>query len=76
MICCLLMETKLKKSAADALEFYGQRRTENGKGVTIPSQIRYVAYFDAYRKSQRFYTKKSIKINEVNMYRMPSIMGN
>jgi len=33
-----------------ALQYFGDRRTKNGKGVTIPSQRRYVYFFDAYMK--------------------------
>lgn len=34
--------------AVDALNYYGNKRTKNNRGVTIPSQIRYVHYFDRY----------------------------
>jgi phosphatidylinositol-3,4,5-trisphosphate 3-phosphatase/dual-specificity protein phosphatase PTEN len=33
-------------SAADALKLFGEKRTHNGKGVTIPSQQRYAWYFE------------------------------
>jgi phosphatidylinositol-3,4,5-trisphosphate 3-phosphatase/dual-specificity protein phosphatase PTEN len=32
--------------AESALNYFGVQRTKNNKGVTIPSQIRYVHYFD------------------------------
>src|SRR4051812_34333501 len=34
------------KTAAEAIEFYGKRRTTNGEGLTIASQIRYLGYFE------------------------------
>lgn len=51
VICALLQRTGEKgplPSAAEALTEFGFARTRNGKGVTIPSQIRYVNYYGAY----------------------------
>ena len=46
MICCLLMYMNIFETAKEALYYYGIMRVENAKGVTIPSQIRYVNYFE------------------------------
>ena len=54
MICCYLLYCKMFENSYDAMRFYGTMRTNNKKvtyqipikGVTIPSQIRYVIYFE------------------------------
>ena len=53
VIACYLLFDQFCKSADEALKFYGEVRTTDGKGVTIPSQIRYVHYFDHYIKQKR-----------------------
>ncbi len=50
MIAALLLFTQHSVSAADALQYYGKKRTSNRKGVTIPSQQRFVWYFEQFLK--------------------------
>lgn len=74
MISCFLIQSGIKATAKDALDFFGARRTHDGKGVTIPSQIRYVGYFELY-KTRSFYTVREIDLVEVYMRPVPSIFG-
>lgn len=46
LICCFLLHCRAAKTAAEAMQLFAQRRTHNNKGVTIPSQIRYIGYYD------------------------------
>jgi phosphatidylinositol-3,4,5-trisphosphate 3-phosphatase and dual-specificity protein phosphatase PTEN len=46
LFCCYLLHSGAAKDAAEALKLFGERRTHNGHGVTIPSQQRYVGYYD------------------------------
>lgn len=56
LICCYLVFNELFPNAYQALLFYGDRRTKNNRGVTIPSQIRYVHYFERYMRFLRNHT--------------------
>lgn len=48
--CCLLMKVDPSLSTARAaIEYYGKARTLDGKGLTIPSQKRYVEYYEQLR---------------------------
>jgi phosphatidylinositol-3,4,5-trisphosphate 3-phosphatase/dual-specificity protein phosphatase PTEN len=56
MIACLMLKAGWVATADEGLEIFGRARTANSKGVTIPSQIRYVGYYEqilAARKSNR-----------------------
>lgn len=44
------MYSGLADNASDALTYYGWRRFIHGKGVTQPSQVRYIHYFEGIYK--------------------------
>ena len=72
-ICCLMMYMNIFDNADECLQYYGMMRVENGKGVTVPSQIRYVSYFETILKNNIahpivFVKKKIIKLR---MYTLP-----
>jgi phosphatidylinositol-3,4,5-trisphosphate 3-phosphatase/dual-specificity protein phosphatase PTEN len=51
VISAYLLFSGQMKTAEDALDFFGKQRTTNNKGVTIPSQKRYVKYMEMHLKS-------------------------
>ena len=48
MIVCYLVFSGFCTTADEALKHYAKQRTMNNKGVTIPSQIRYIKYFESF----------------------------
>ena len=48
MIVCYLIFSGLCQDTEEALAHYAKQRTLNNKGVTIPSQIRYIKYFESF----------------------------
>ena len=51
MACCLLLRIGFKKTAQDMISHYDQTRVtmkKSGrqKGLTVPSQLRYVGYYE------------------------------
>ncbi|XP_033156612.1 phosphatidylinositol 3,4,5-trisphosphate 3-phosphatase and dual-specificity protein phosphatase PTEN isoform X1 [Drosophila mauritiana] len=65
MICAYLVFSGLKKSADEALAWYDEKRTKDRKGVTIPSQRRYVQYFSKLVCSSVPYSKVSLNVCEI-----------
>ncbi|CDW87066.1 phosphatidylinositol--trisphosphate 3-phosphatase [Stylonychia lemnae] len=50
LISCYLIYSGLSDNPLDAITYYGWKRFSHGKGVTQPSQVRYVYYFDMVYK--------------------------
>ena len=48
MIACYLVYSKICPDADTALTLFAERRTQDGRGVASPSQIRYVNYVSQY----------------------------
>ncbi|KAA8531661.1 hypothetical protein F0562_006622 [Nyssa sinensis] len=46
MISSLLLFLKFFPSAEECIDYYNQKRCVDGKGLILPSQIRYVKYFE------------------------------
>ena len=46
LICCYMLYIGFADSAQNAMTYYGWKRFKNGLGVTQPSQIRYIYYFE------------------------------
>lgn len=45
LISCLLLWMRVCSKPEEAIRYYGDARTVNGRAVTIPSQIRYIHHF-------------------------------
>lgn len=73
LISCLLLYMNIFDNAKDCLTYYGIMRVSNGKGVTVPSQIRYVYYFENILKNNTPHPVvfKELVIKKLRMYTIP-----
>lgn len=71
MISAWMLFSKEWTRADDALTFYAAMRTYNKKGVTIPSQIRYVYYFEESLQHPLQYQPKSLLLNRITFHTLP-----
>ncbi|RWS28836.1 phosphatidylinositol 3:4:5-trisphosphate 3-phosphatase and dual-specificity protein phosphatase PTEN-like isoform X2 [Leptotrombidium deliense] len=71
MITAYLLHSRRCPSAKDALEFYGKKRTYDEKGVTIPSQRRYVEYYGQLVNSGFKYQSTTLLLKSICFHPMP-----
>jgi len=71
-IACFLLYSKQFGSATEALRYFGEKRTYNAKGVTIPSQIRYVYYFEKFLKEHdKIPAQNPLSIRQITLITIP-----
>lgn len=73
MISCLLLYMDTFSTAKECLEYYGIMRVQNKKGVTVPSQIRYVHFFEYVLKQNMNHPVKfrEARIKTIHMITIP-----
>lgn len=76
MICALLIHMHVCSTAMSSLSLYGDQRTFDKKGVTIPSQRRYVYYYVDYLGTSPDltipYPKVGCRVTKIVFSKVPS----
>ena len=74
-ICCLLLYLHFFETAEECILYYGLLRVGTVKGITVPSQIRYIHYFEYIIKNNIPHpiTFKKIMIRKIKMYTIPKV---
>ena len=74
-ICCLLLYLNTFNTAEESLLYYGLLRVGSPKGITVPSQQRYVYYFEYILKNNIPHPIifKKIIIRKITLFTVPKV---
>mmetsp|Transcript_98184 Transcript_98184/g.306287 ORF Transcript_98184/g.306287 Transcript_98184/m.306287 type:complete len:760 (-) Transcript_98184:101-2380(-) len=67
VVSSFLLHTRKCNKASEALENFAQKRTFDGKGVTIPSQIRYVHHYEVVMNEGRLRSPRWLRLTLVEV---------
>lgn len=67
MICAYMLHKGLVADSTSALNYYGEKRTHDNRGVTIPSQKRYVDYYHELVKLNLNYRPIGIILRSIHL---------
>ncbi|XP_061167290.1 phosphatidylinositol 3,4,5-trisphosphate 3-phosphatase and dual-specificity protein phosphatase PTEN-like [Saccostrea echinata] len=75
MICAYMLHRKKFTDSDAALKYYGQTRTRDEKGVTIPSQVRYVEYYGYMIRHNLQYKPVTLLLRAIDFFTIPMHNG-
>ena len=75
LICCYLMFCGFADSAEHAITYYNGKRFKNGDGVTQPSQIRYVFYFEKLIFGEVI-SPIRVVLGQIEFFSLPAVKNN
>ncbi|XP_022238857.1 phosphatidylinositol 3,4,5-trisphosphate 3-phosphatase and dual-specificity protein phosphatase PTEN-like isoform X1 [Limulus polyphemus] len=75
MVCAYLLHKQICSTPEDAMIMYGQARTLDQKGVTIPSQRRYVNYYGELVSKNIEYKPLALILRSVKLDPIPICTG-
>ena len=73
MIVALMVFMKIRKTFQEALETYNTQRTNDGKGISIASQIRFLQYFEHMLSEigRRAPARRPVQLRQLSFYPIP-----
>ncbi|KAH3760734.1 protein tyrosine phosphatase [Pelomyxa schiedti] len=76
MVSAYLLHSGTCGTAEEALTYFAAKRTYDSKGVTIPSQIRYVGYYADFLSRNLAYRKATLVLTSATMSPKPLVDEN
>lgn len=73
MIAAYLVHSGIARNTTEALKMFGDVRTLNGKGVTIPSQMRYVHYYEQTLRLPAVPVPLAYKLTHIRLITIPNM---
>ena len=70
LIACYMLYCGFARTAQESITYYGWKRLKNGEGVTQPSQLRYIFYFEKLLQG-KVKGHKRVKLDKIYIQNLP-----